>query len=858
MWNAIARFWSRMRVLSVLLIAGSLVAGGIAYFSLIPREGFPALELPILGVEIPHASDDPLKADATIAARFNRLIGDLDGVIEVQSRTSSDHISATVVASADTDVDELASEVSERLDAEGVPAFVLASSSEIIGFNLALSSPQFSAPELAAFGARFSERLAAEDDLVLKATPERQFDSTGKQIIFSRTGRLLTDGSFHFEAAITVTLNKHPDVDSVTFSSEVHDLLESELRPSGDLPDHVRVTTIGDPAELTQSQISGLQISLLQSLGVVAVMVLLLVSWRAAIVSVVFIPTVMAATILVMYLSGSTLNTISMFGLLLVLGLFVDDIIVVVESIDRERANGLAGVDALKAALRRVGAADVMGSLTTIAVFGPLLFIPGLTGKFIRQLPLAVITALSLSVLLALSAFLWFSSTMLREPSGRRVERPLNAVSRVGARAVGALGAANHRLVGGYLRRRTLTTLAGLVGIFAIVVGTSVMTRLDLNIVPTSEDAPSLSMTSTFNGARSIEDALEIATAMEQKILAEVGSQIDGFTYQHSNQLGAFFQLDLRDDRSLNSVEISEILEESFEDDEVVSLSAVSGDATTVARFAARDSAELAVLESNVERFLAEQPEVRFASYASVSEEVQRWDDSLVIGATITLVEDADALALTESLGERAEVDGLGIGIRADAVDTTNALEEDRQRGFGSMGLIIMAATVMVAILLALQFRSFVLPGLILMAIPLSLPLLFPGLLGVGADLSIFVMLGISALIGIAVNNSIMLIDCANQEIRSGAEPVEAILEALRIRFRPLLTTTLTTVVGVFPLTTDPQFSGLAWTVIFGMISSTLLVLTVFPAYYVMVQTPRSALARWRQRRKVSAQPPGR
>jgi multidrug efflux pump subunit AcrB len=192
------------------------------------------------------------------------------------------------------------------------------------------------------------------------------------------------------------------------------------------------------------------------------------------------------------------------------------------------------------------------------------------------------------------------------------------------------------------------------------------------------------------------------------------------------------------------------------------------------------------------------------------------------------------------------------VGITADHVDTSDPITEDQENSFGAMGLVFILSIFTIACLLVVQFRSLLLPGVILMAVPLALPLLFPGLLSVGADLSFFVMLGISALIGIAVNNSIMLIDYANQEIRRGAEPVAAIMEALHIRFRPLVIAALTTVVGVYPLTTDPQFSGLAWTVIFGLVSSTVLVVTVFPAYYVMVQTPRSAVARWRHRRRDS------
>ena len=225
----------------------------------------------------------------------------------------------------------------------------------------------------------------------------------------------------------TITLQKPADVDTLTFSDSVNDLIDDELRVEGLVPDHVTFTAIGDQAEATRDQISGLETSLLQSLVIVAVMVLLLVNWRAAFISALFVPTVMAGTVLLLHLAGATLNTISMFGLLLVLGLFIDDIIVVVEAVDRERTEGYQGREAVSRAVSRIGSPDLMGSLTTIAVFAPLLFLPGLLGDFVIQLPLAVILALSLSVVLALTAFLWMTNTLIADPKpgrGRPRVRP--------------------------------------------------------------------------------------------------------------------------------------------------------------------------------------------------------------------------------------------------------------------------------------------------------------------------------------------------------------------------------------------------------------------------------------------------
>jgi multidrug efflux pump subunit AcrB len=96
-------------------------------------------------------------------------------------------------------------------------------------------------------------------------------------------------------------------------------------------------------------------------------------------------------------------------------------------------------------------------------------------------------------------------------------------------------------------------------------------------------------------------------------------------------------------------------------------------------------------------------------------------------------------------------------------------------------------------------------------------------------------MLGVFALIGISLNNTILLTDYANQSQKEGKKPVEAIAGAIRERLRPLLTTSITSVLALLPLAlNDPFWEGLAYTLIFGLISSTLLVLFVFPYFYLI------------------------
>jgi HAE1 family hydrophobic/amphiphilic exporter-1 len=146
-----------------------------------------------------------------------------------------------------------------------------------------------------------------------------------------------------------------------------------------------------------------------------------------------------------------------------------------------------------------------------------------------------------------------------------------------------------------------------------------------------------------------------------------------------------------------------------------------------------------------------------------------------------------------------------------------------------------MISLVAMFILLTIQFRSVLKPVLIFLAIPFSLFGVAFGLYITGNDLSFFSMIGFIGLIGIVVNNTILLVDAASRYKRQGNDSVESIAKGLQERFRPLFTTTFTTVVALTPLAlSDPFWEPLAVTIIFGLISSTILVILSFPAYYIV------------------------
>ena len=159
---------------------------------------------------------------------------------------------------------------------------------------------------------------------------------------------------------------------------------------------------------------------------------------------------------------------------------------------------------------------------------------------------------------------------------------------------------------------------------------------------------------------------------------------------------------------------------------------------------------------------------------------------------------------------------------------------ESQSESFGDLGTLLLVALILIFAVLVLQFRSIRQPLLIFSAIPLAISGSFIALFITGWSFSFFAFVGLISLVGIVVNNSIILVDYTNQLLKEGHSKIEAITTASKRRFTPIVLTTLTTIVGLLPLTVSGTslWSPLGWTLIGGMISSTLLTLLIVPLLY--------------------------
>jgi len=164
---------------------------------------------------------------------------------------------------------------------------------------------------------------------------------------------------------------------------------------------------------------------------------------------------------------------------------------------------------------------------------------------------------------------------------------------------------------------------------------------------------------------------------------------------------------------------------------------------------------------------------------------------------------------------------------------------ESREESFGGMLQAILIAIISIFAVLVLQFKSYRQPLIVFSAIPLALVGSVVALLVTGNSFSFTAFVGLTSLIGIVVNNSIILVDYTNQLRRDGMEMLAALKEAGETRFIPIILTTATTIGGLLPLTLGggSLWAPMGWTIIGGLIASTLLTLIIVPALYKIFTT---------------------
>ncbi len=862
------RFKSTMALWAVIVAVGAFI-----FIAVLPRNGFPSVDVPVAVAQGTYLVDDKDAVDADV---LQLMVAAVEGSPEIEGiQTFASDNGFTFVADLDDSLTSAfgAQLLLDKFATAGLPPeadFTVLEVDAALLFNefellAAVQGPPGATPdELEAAAAPVIEVLEAHPDIaraeILNLLETGIDPTTGDSVTRQANFNELALDDRTLRPAVSIGVAAADDIDAIG----IDDAATSALNQA-ELPDGFTAVVSFEQATQIRTQISSLLRNVLTGVLAVAVVSLLLISWRSSLITALFIITVMSSAMIVLFVAGISLNTISLFGLILALGLFVDDAIVIVEAIDAFRDEGGGPLDIIKRAIQRVGAASVSGTLTTVLVFAPILFVSGILGDFIRQLPTTVILGLLLSLLLSLI----FIPTATRVLLLGSEPKPgiLSGIETTLARGAASLPA---KLRSGGIGGKVLAFGGIALSLAMTYAGLQIAGQVGFDIFPAQDDTNEIAVDFEFEPGLTIDQASAKVTEVNQLIDSEIGELVERNYVYFGNSRSAGGQVTLVDfgQRDPTAPQLVERLEPVLDevDDVRVTVQILSngppesefpfsvqifGEDLDLSLALAEDMRK--ALEANTfERGNGDTFEVIETRLDQV-DVVARDDGRRQIEVLARFADDdtTTLLDVTETfVAETFDADELASrGLPADTIAFDFGQESENEESFGSTITAFITALALMFVLLMVQFRSVLQPLLVFLAIPFGFFGVFSGLWLTGNPVSFFVMLGLIGLIGIAVNNTILLTDFANQERRNGADRVTAIETAIQRRFRPLIATSLTTVAGLLPLAlTDPFWEPLAFTIIFGLLSSTFLVVVSFPYYYLFIETIRDALKKLRTR----------
>src|SRR5215204_3608028 len=254
-----------------------------------------------------------------------------------------------------------------------------------------------------------------------------------------------TNSYLNGKPAVALAIFQRPGTNALQAASQIVNTMQGL---KANFPPGIDYTIVYNPTEFIAESVRAVYRTLFEAVALVVLVILVfLQSWRTAIIPIVAIPVSLVGTCAVMAALGFSLNTLTLFGMVLAIGIVVDDAIVVVENVERNIAAGMAPRTAAHTTMDEVGGAVLAIALVLAAVFVPTAFIPGLTGQFYRQfaLTIAVSTVISAFVSLTLSPAL---AALLLRPHSH--ERPRNVLVRLGNRLADGFNHGFDRMADGY------------------------------------------------------------------------------------------------------------------------------------------------------------------------------------------------------------------------------------------------------------------------------------------------------------------------------------------------------------------------------------------------------------------------
>lgn len=662
---------------------------------------------------------------------------------------------------------------------------------------------------------------------------------------------------------------------------------------------------------------------------------LLPLGWRAAVVVMISIPLSISIGLTMMYLFGYTINQLSIVGLIVALGILVDDSIVVVENIERWMREGFSRFEASVKATGQIGLAVIGCTAILIVSFLPLMYLPEAAGDFIRSLPMGVVTTVFASLLVALTIVPFLASRILKnhpeQPEGNIFMRGLKKVIS-GSYAV-------------WLDRALHRPSYAIAVTFLLFVGSlSLVPTVGFSLFPKSEK-PQFRIEVEMPKGTNIAATNQVVSEVEKEVLSvqqvhyitsNIGRGNPMIYYnvmqkgESSNYAELFIQLNKKTEPNIKTKIIEELREKFrfYPNAKIKVFDYEQGppvDAPVAFRILGRDLDTLQLLAKNVENIVRQIPGTIYVTNPLSGKKTDlkiniNKEKAGLLGIPTSEIEKTVRLGLAglsagffnDQSGNETEIllvakasieadystfrklsvsslsgnsyplnmvasvefetspnqirhldkerfvtisaqvsrGYLANEINAILMDTLSLFPfpngygwnaagevESANESFGGIGLIVLFTLFAFVGILILEFGSFKSSIIVLSVIPLGIIGAILMLLIFGQPFSFVAIIGLIALAGIEIKNSILLVDFTNQLREKGVAMEDAIREASEKRFIPIVLTSLTAIGGLTPLVVEfsPLYSPLALVIIGGLISSTFLSRIVTPVMYKLL-----------------------
>ena len=782
-------------------------------------------------------------------------------------------------------------------------------------------------------------------------------EDNGAQVRIRDVGRVelgaldySTNGYLDDKAALPIAIFQSPGSNAL----ETATALKATMQEAAEnFPPGLDYDIIYNPTEFIAQSVDAVYETLFEAvLLVVLVILVFLQSWRAAIIPILAIPISLIGTFAVMTAFGFSLNNLTLFGLVLAIGIVVDDAIVVVENVDRYIAEGLKPRDAAFKSMSEVSGALIATSLVMMAVFIPASLVSGITGQFYQQFALTIAASTAISTLVSLTLSPAMAALFLKGDLG--VDKPRGLSGRV----VDVLKkpfqwfARGFNYLFGKLNRGYEWAVKGLLSISAIVLlvyaglvflGVTQFQRAPAGFIPDQNLGYLITVVQLPAGASlSRTDAVvkeTIDTILKHPGVAHTAgfAGFSGATFTNAPNSGTIFVvLKTFEELEAEGITLGQVVQDLnqqlfaikqarifaiapppvrgigsaggfkmyVQDTRGRGLRALEDTAKELAGKANQDEGLNRVFtffDNASPRLYAEIDKVKAEQLGVTPDQINEAleiylgssfvNDFNFLGRTFRVTAQADgefrddqrdiANFRTRTAGggmmpigsvatfkdttgpyrvarynlfEAAAVQGSnGPGTSTgDAIGKMETLAAELPNGFdfewtelalqqklasNSTFIIFSLSVIMVFLVLAALYESWVLPLAVVLIVPMSLLTAISGVLFRGMDNNILTQIGLIVLVGLASKNAILIVEFARQAEDRGMSTFDAALEAAKLRMRAILMTSFAFILGVVPLMVasgagSEMRQALGTTVFFGMLGVTIFGLLMTPVFY--------------------------